>query len=1232
VRDHRRTYLALAALIAIYGIFIMPSPSTHPPQGSPARDRQSQVEDRTPEDEVASGETAFLQPLRDFMGSLPKPPRFGDRKPSRADEWTSLIKAVQQHHHFRCLIVSVPDPILSPFGGWFDLTIDSVQRAVETHRNGVLDRMWLPWRVKEKKTTGLIPDKRAFERQPGSMLFRLPARHGSLVNGNRSIESNVELLFVLLVGETPTAGIHKQALTTALDFVNDVPVPKNQTKELKILGPLFSGSEASLRRGLMSWGEPVSKQKKHPPLTIITGSATSILKKDLEEALQEHFESASFHATVIPDSLVLSEVIQHIQRSDPRARIAMLREGNTTYGRKGRPSEIPNVKQEQATNQIDSASLIHDLPFPLYISRLRAAQARATGGKDQTGALGLPANSSITHVPEDQADRTRDWDPVMDPGRSVVEVEQMLSRILQTISREGFRYVGIRATDELDKLFLVQQVRQFCPDVQLFTTISSQILVHPDYAFQTRGMLIGSTYPLWDRSGSPSEEARAGARRVFANQHTQGVFNAALILLDENDPGTPLSEKVLDYSFQDASNTLQGRPPVWISVVGRNGFWPVTVKVPAGDDRAPEVGTYADYVIEVKPTGPPEHPPVPFSWLWLSVIVGMALICGVVCRLGWKDAIHPAASTNPVGVWRELWHKIKALVILPASTDDLDRFRLSFLGIILGVVACFTLALGILSWPTGPADWSYYPFSIVALITAVVLVLLTVNLLRVLPSVVTGGALRRQLWFIPAAVFPVLLLGWFLSLIVDSSEDRSYQFARFVQLGSGLSVLLPLFFLAMAICCCALSVLKGLDLRRRFSISHFLAIDDTSVPPPLIPGTIARLQPIEKACSRINAFLDKPVILWREGRWLRIVILVILGAALWRLSEQSVPSFEPGSYFGLAIRVGFAVAILMFIYTVFRLHILWGLIKDLLEKLAALPIVSAYSRMPPKISSLFGRYMSPQRPHRSHMVLPLHQWGLIVTAFHDLNKGDALKQAINDPDLLEAFNTLAGRYPNQPSLDDVAEEIEYENTEVFRHLQESAGLCFRILQKFWQRLPARDAYAIEFEKKDDKKDKQASGREEYPLCTLRKEDELSPELKQWLQMLEDFVAMQSVPFLCQFFAPLRNLTHCVVLSLLLLLLVVTSYPFQPQRLLLTFLLTLLVVAVGQIVVIYIQMDRDEVLSRISGTTPNKVTFDAHFISSILAYLAPVVAVVLALFGELGGLIAAWLEPLARILK
>ena len=65
--------------------------------------------------------------------------------------------------------------------------------------------------------------------------------------------------------------------------------------------------------------------------------------------------------------------------------------------------------------------------------------------------------------------------------------EFVLSKILETISDEDFRCVGIIATDTRDILFLVGLIKKFCPDVQILTPTADLLFGHPSYAPQLRG-------------------------------------------------------------------------------------------------------------------------------------------------------------------------------------------------------------------------------------------------------------------------------------------------------------------------------------------------------------------------------------------------------------------------------------------------------------------------------------------------------------------------------------------------------------------------------------------------------------------------------------------------------------------------------------------------------------------------------------------------------------------------
>jgi hypothetical protein len=63
--------------------------------------------------------------------------------------------------------------------------------------------------------------------------------------------------------------------------------------------------------------------------------------------------------------------------------------------------------------------------------------------------------------------------------------------------------------------------------------------------------------------------------------------------------------------------------------------------------------------------------------------------------------------------------------------------------------------------------------------------------------------------------------------------------------------------------------------------------------------------------------------------------------------------------------------------------------------------------------------------------------------------------------------------------------------------------------------------------------------------------------------------------------------------------------------------------------VLVQVNRDELLSRIAGSTPNRFNLDAGFIHSVFTYVVPTVGVVAL---QLTGTFRFLLEPLLRVLK
>src|SRR5262249_23009002 len=127
-----------------------------------------------------------------------------------------------------------------------------------------------------------------------------------------------------------------------------------------------------------------------------------------------------------------------------------------------------------------------------------------------------------------------------------------------------------------------------------------------------------------------------GRRLLFASQGDQGAYNAAAALL-----GRP--EEMLEYGRPWPDHDKVGRddkkwrPPVWISVVGRNSVQPVAVRdvgdrayyesyvhgaekpsSEAGAGGLPGTAARGESGASASPTGA-------VSWLWVSVVVGILL-------------------------------------------------------------------------------------------------------------------------------------------------------------------------------------------------------------------------------------------------------------------------------------------------------------------------------------------------------------------------------------------------------------------------------------------------------------------------------------------------------------------------------------------------------------------------------------------------------------------------------
>ena len=137
----------------------------------------------------------------------------------------------------------------------------------------------------------------------------------------------------------------------------------------------------------------------------------------------------------------------------------------------------------------------------------------------------------------------------------------------------------------------------------------------------------------------------------------------------------------------------------------------------------------------------------------------------------------------------------------------------------------------------------------------------------------------------------------------------------------------------------------------------------------------------------------------------------------------------------------------------------------------------------------------------------------------------------------------------------------------------------------------------------------------------------------WLSHAESHVATVAALVVVRYVRNVRIFALTLTLCALTLLLTIVSYPFEPQRLLLTCLwvIMLSVVAVG--LCVYVGLDQSGVMSRISGTQPGKVTLNGALAAHVVTWVVlPLVGVAAAQYPQVAKTLFQVVEPFAKALK
>ncbi|MET0411461.1 MAG: hypothetical protein ABW217_09190 [Polyangiaceae bacterium] len=600
------TLVAGAPLALLFGLQIARGNPPAPPPGAPSgAPSAASAAPSTPSDYCVS---RFLGPLQTLAGVLPAskpetqrltgkltgeglsanlqlelspapstaPVSWRERVAQAREQLLVTLRDGDKDATITPVIATIPDPVDSGLGYQFETTLQALRRGAEFASTAPFipsfyrDRSWLPWDDREIAASERRASEECRRSMPGIMLFR----GGDL--------AQPRLLVLLLVGESPTTGLRRAAMQSALDIYEQLDgwrtAAEHEPHPVRIVGPSFSGSAQSMRLALRSW-QP-ERADTRLDFRVVSGTATGA---DVPHWLGGYTlgdrRTISFSATTVPEAIVQCAYLRFLHRrmnvspepssapSEPGralAGVATLSEMGTEFGATS-GADTPDCRWAPQ-------SRFH---FAFHISALRDAYEDL----EQREAKRDSAIARATSLPVSLREAQPPLDIEASPSQKTRTADDLaLGGVLEHISLQRIKHVAIHATDVGDAIFLARKIRDVVPDVRLAFFESDALLLHPEFRQELMGSLVVSPYPFLGLSElssdsstprpAPDELGSFAQRRFhgFDNGNAQGTYNA--LLAQRDVPFGLLS----DYSIGS-----KGPLPVWIAAVGRHSLVPLKV-------------------------------------------------------------------------------------------------------------------------------------------------------------------------------------------------------------------------------------------------------------------------------------------------------------------------------------------------------------------------------------------------------------------------------------------------------------------------------------------------------------------------------------------------------------------------------------------------------------------------------------------------------------------------------
>jgi hypothetical protein len=1250
------------------------------------------------------------------------------------------------------MIATIPDVIDSGLGYQFETALQALRRGAEAEVGGqsyFRDRSFLPWDDRGAEADQQKNSAACRTSTPGIILFR-----GGDPNRGR-------LFAMLLVGESPTAGLRQAAMLSALEIQKRFAEYRERkegaeepARQVSIIGPSFSGSAQSLRLVLKNWADP--DQNPEPVrFRIISGTATGSRVPGWLGRKGEPLTATStisYAATTVPAATVECSYLGFLAHrlglpDDGRepatlSGVATLSESGTEFG--------------ATTDGVGCRFRAgHSLHFPFHVSSLRDAY------EDLDHQDGAKKEGSIA--------RATSLDASLREGRVPLDVESAPSQktrtaqdialihVLERISTSHVRHLAIHATDVGDAIFLARKIRDVAPDVRLAFFDADALLLHSSFRRELIGSLVVTPYPFLGLAEFAQPATNGRTFDGFESGNAEGLFNAVLA---QRGAGP---KELKDYLVGSHAPL-----PTWISTIGRGLLVPARVRATADCEgtiygaEPPERSTELARLCELRKLPrerltPGERQAIrgafnekyaaelrllqdaktPYTWSLIFATLAFAsffdrklrerqrrrftereipeglnpmtpdglnpeipdelrphfdqLLDQTIARTKWRlyDAIRSFLFVLGLGYMGALY--LLGLVVHGGLSFD-ALVEVAFLEAVGAAVGAVLVLLAVVDFVAAVGRYRKDYGTLAERVGSSLLPWKWRDVAEAMDAPESAGPDAPSSRAAPPSEKPLvqrLTLGFGIAEPGGRIDAARASFAQ-LRIVTAATVLVALFFSAdlvydllrtspllggegfggyarltlmlirsanltngvspstPALLCIACVYVWCYGRMARLLAAHRIS---TSAPPDgetdLVSTPIRLvLYPEYVRTGKDMGFTsverDLMNTIWRPitGTYYvaATVTIAVFPVVVFTLKRLSTLESSAGTWF---LGAGLALCSFLIGVTLVQLVQYWFAFERLLKRTMEHPLGPAFGSIPEFARDSVDRQVS-RRPDDAL------RWSSCALLYCSLMRSAG---AVAEPKLLsarraeldahareldlkrtEALKVLGGRKPalaHEKPLESVEPraftEAAHPQDALTREVIAAAGTVTSLLEVAWRSVGTTAQTPS------------ASGGRDTPSAgpndaLTPAESALGSELR-WLRSAQSFVAAVVTLLIHRHARQFRYFLWATTLGALLLLLAVASYPFEPYRLILTYIWVITGSVVGVCFWVYMRMDRNTWMSLVAGTPPNEVTLDRAFWLRVLAWVViPLLSVAAAQYPELANFLYNLVGPFTRALR